>query len=134
MNVLPSKVFNDYFEEFIGFIVSIFPEDVDILSIQTTIPVIRKNNPKLLMKKWNEYVAQKYASEISDGNIGFFLCKDYREDIEKFDNADKILEVIDRIRNPIRNMNDENLKTIIIYLKNMNKICMSLNDKNKVLW
>jgi len=124
---LTTKLFNDYFEEFINFVVSIFPNDVDIQSTKTSVSLLRKNNPKLICNAWNEFVSKKYGDRINEGDINYFLDKDYSDDLQNNTNSTKIIEVIDRIRIQIKQMNPESLNTVLIYLKNLNAMSKSLS-------
>jgi hypothetical protein len=97
-------VFNDHFSEFVDDIQSVFPDDADILTAKNALIAIRKANPKLIVKIWTSYVYTPYKQQIESGNIEFFLTKDYSNDLSKNDNADKIMESIDRLRKPIKDM------------------------------
>ena len=105
-------VFNDHFSEFVNDIQSVFPDDADILTAKNALIAIRKANPKLLVKIWVKYVSLPYKEQIESGNIDFFINKDYSNDLVKSDNADKIMESIDRLRNPVKEMTPDNSKFI----------------------
>ena len=78
--------FNNHFMEFVEDIIRIFPNDVDILSAKNSFTLIRKANPKLIIKIWQRYVVDKYATQIESGDISFFLDKDYGEDLTNAQN------------------------------------------------
>lgn len=117
------KAFNDHFDEFMDDIVNIFPDDIDIRNSRNSIKMLRKANPKLLIQIWNKYVSSKYASQIDDGNILFFIENDYNEDVGSMENASQIINVINRLRNPIKLMSEENQKKAMKYIQNLKKIC-----------
>jgi len=117
-------VFNDHFADFINDIQSVFPNDTDILTAKNALLTIRKANPKLLVKIWIKYVYTPYNKEIEEGNINFFLTKDYSSDLVKNDNADKIMESIDRLRKPVKEMSLENQAKTMKYIQNLSKIAM----------
>jgi len=117
-------VFNDHFSEFVNDIQSVFPDDVDILTAKNTLIAIRKANPKLLVKIWIKYVYSPYKKQIEIGDINFFLTKDYSSDFVINDNADKIMESIDRLRNPVKNMSTENQSKTMKYIQNLSKLAM----------
>lgn len=114
--------FNDHFIEFISDIQSIFPEDADVLTAKNSLVMIRKANPKMIVKIWNAYVVGKYRKEIEMGNLDFFLNKDYSQDISNTDNQGKIMECIDRLRNPIKAMGSENQAKTMKYIQNLTKL------------
>jgi hypothetical protein len=117
-------VFNDHFAEFVNDIQSVFPDDVDILTAKNALLTIRKANPKLLVKIWVKYVYTPYKQQIEAGDINFFLTKDYSSDLSKNDNADKIMESIDRLRKPVKEMSTENQAKTIKYIQNLSKLSM----------
>ena len=114
--------FNDHFIEFVSDIQSVFPEDVDLLSAKNSLLAIRKANPKMIVKIWNTFIVGKYKSEIIAGNLDFFMNKDYSSDVANSSNSDKIMESIDRLREPIRNMSEENQKKVMKYIQNLTKL------------
>jgi hypothetical protein len=117
-------VFNDHFSEFIDDIQSVFPDDTDILTAKNALIAIRKANPKLIVKIWINYVYTPYKQQIENGNIEFFLTKDYSNDLSKNDNADKIMESIDRLRKPIKDMSPENQAQTMKYIQNLSKLAI----------
>ena len=119
-------IFNDHFAEFVSDIQSIFPEDVDILTAKNALIAIRKANPKLIVKIWYKYVVLQYKSEIDSGNIGFFISKDYSADLVKNDNADKIMESINRLRGPISQMSVDNQAKTMKYIQNLSKLALMI--------
>ena len=124
-------VFNNHFNEFLEDIQTVFPEDVDIRTAKNSLIAIRKANPKLLIKIWNTHVAAPYMSAIEEGNIDFFISKDYSQDISKVDNSDTIMQSIDRIREPIKAMSKENQDKTMKYIQNLSKLSISYENMTK---
>jgi hypothetical protein len=120
------SVFNDHFSEFVGDIQSVFPNDVDILTAKNALGAVRKANPKLLVKIWIKYVVTPYKDQIAEGDINFFINKDYSTDLARNDNADKIMESIDRLRNPIKQMTPENQAKTMKYIQNLSKLALMI--------
>ena len=114
--------FNDHFTEFVNDIHSVFPDDNDILLAKNAFSAIRKANPKMIIKIWNSYIANKYHDQIEAGNISFFIDKDYSEDVSDAQNSDKIMEIIDKFREPIRQMCPENQLKTMKYIQNLTKL------------
>jgi hypothetical protein len=115
-------VFNDHFAEFVNDVQSVFPDDADILTAKNALLAIRKANPKLLVRIWIKYVYSPYKQQIEEGDINFFLAKDYSSDLAKNDNADKIMESIDRLRKPVKDMSPENQAKTMKYIQNLSKL------------
>jgi hypothetical protein len=120
------SVFNDHFAEFVNDIQSVFPDDPDLLTAKNSLIAIRKANPKLLVKIWVKYVVAPYKDKIDVGDINFFINKDYSDDLEKNDNSDKIMESIDRLRNPIKQMSVENQAKTMKYIQNLSKLALMI--------
>jgi hypothetical protein len=120
------SVFNDHFAEFVSDIQSIFPEDVDILTAKNALIAIRKANPKLIVKIWLKYVVMPYKAQIDSDDINFFISKDYSADLVRNDNADKIMESINRLREPIKQMSLDNQAKTMKYIQNLSKLALMI--------
>ena len=118
------SAFNDHFMEMVDDIVAVFPDDLDILSAKNSLKALRKLNPKMLIRSWDYYVVSKYYKEIESGDLSYFLNKDYTEDVSVSSDSKRIIEAIDRLRNPIKSMSEENQKKILIYLQNLSKLSL----------
>ena len=116
------SAFNDHFVDFVSDIQSVFPNDVDILTAKNSLLAIRKANPKMIVKIWNTCIVSKYITEIEAGNIDFFINKDYSEDVSDSQNSDKIMEIIDKFREPVRQMSKENQLKTMKYIQNLTKL------------
>jgi hypothetical protein len=114
--------FNDHFVEFVNDVHRVFPEDVDILTAKNALLTIRKANPKMIVKIWKGFIADKYRNQILEGDIGFFISKDYSSDVANAAGSDKIMESIDRLREPVRNMGPENQAKVMKYIQNLTKL------------
>lgn len=115
------SAFNDHFFEFINDIQKVFPEDVDILSSKNALFLVRKLNPKMIVKFWKVYITNKYRPQIESSDISFFVTKDYATDIDAT-NPNTIMEYIDRLREPIKQMSDENKAKVMKYIQNLTKL------------
>lgn len=115
--------FNNHLNEFFNDVVTIFPDNLDIKVAQSSLSTMRKANPRLIVAIWREHIVSKYEKEIMEGNIDFFLEKDYNTDLKSADNASSILEKINSLKEPIRNMGQENLTKTITYIQNLTKLC-----------
>jgi len=116
------SAFNDHFIDFLNDIQSVFPEDVDILTAKNALTAIRKANPKMIVKIWRAFIADKYKDQILAGDIAFFIDKDYGADVLTAQNSDKIMESINRLREPVKNMGPENQSKVMKYIQNLTKL------------
>jgi len=76
----------------------------------------------MIVKIWNTFIVGKYKNEIESGNIDFFINKDYSSDVSSASNSDKIMESINRLREPIKNMSVENQAKVMKYIQNLTKL------------
>jgi len=116
------SAFNDHFLAFVEDILNVFPDDPDIVIAKNAFIFARKSNPKLIVKIWKKYIVEKYKAEIEGGNIEFFINKDYSNDVSVSIYSDKISESIDRLRNPIKNMDPNDQLKSMKYIQNLTKI------------
>jgi len=114
--------FNDHFAEFLNDVQSVFPTDPDILAAKNALTLIRKANPKMIVKIWKSFIANKYRAQIEANDITFFISKDYSSDVSSAENSDKIMESINRLREPIKNMGPENQAKVMKYIQNLTKL------------
>lgn len=117
-----SKAFNTLFSDFLEDVTRIFPEDKNIKVAKTSIESVRKLNPALVIKTWNKQVAEKYGEVIQQGNLQYFVEKDYSEDVQKMANAGDIVKTIDMLREPIKNMSEANQQHTLEYLQKLCKL------------
>jgi len=118
------KAFNEHFTEFLNDVQTVFPTDPDILAAKNSLSLLRKANPKLFIVSWISYVVGKYQGIIEEGNIDFFIYKDYSEDLLDNENQRHIIEGIDRLRKPISTLSKENQQKVMKYLQNLNKLAL----------
>ena len=114
------KAFNDHFEEFVSDIEKVFPNDPDIKTARTGLPLIRISNPKLIMTTFRDFIVKPYRNEINKGDITFFVEKDYSQDLRE---KNSVLDKIEQLRNPVRNMDKMNQEKVMKYMKNLMKLC-----------
>jgi hypothetical protein len=115
-------IFNDHFVEFLTDIHNVFPDDTDILTAKNSLIAIRKANPKLIVRIWIKYVANPYQERILAGDVNFFIEKDYTKDLTRSAHADQIMDCIDRLRNPVKQMSHDNQAKTMKYIQNLCKL------------
>jgi len=118
------SIFNQHFIEMFEDIQNIFPDNVDIMTAKNSILTFKKMNPVLIIKVWKIYIADLYKNQIDNDDISFFIDKDYTNDLEYMKNPDVIMDVINRIREPVRNMNKSDQVKTMKYIKNLTKMSL----------
>lgn len=114
------KAFLNQFTDFVEDVYSVFPDNADIESAKTALFLIKKTNPRILMNAWVTYIVGPYTEEIEKGDIGFFLNKDYTQDLEYMGNA--VMQKVDALRGPVRDMGADNQAKSMKYIQNLTKL------------
>ena len=115
--------FNNHFEEFLNDVVRVFPDDMEIATAANALGKLRKANPRLIILTFKDHVRNPYGAQIEEGNLEFFLEKDYTSDVEGSTQAGAILDKVDKIKEPIRNMDEPEKAKVLQYLQNLCKLC-----------
>ena len=114
------KAFLNQFTEFVEDVHGVFPDNADIDSAKTALFLIKKTNPRVLMNAWVTYIVGPYTDKIEGGDIGFFLEKDYAQDLEYMGNA--VMQKVDALRGPVRDMGADNQAKSMKYIQNLTKL------------
>jgi hypothetical protein len=122
------RAFNNLFFDFIQDIIEVFPENADLVYAKKSFETIKKMNPTMIAKSWYTFVYTPYKDVIERGDITFFFDKDYKNDLTTVKNANEIMKMIDKIREPIRNMGDSNLAHTTKYIQNLSKLSLLYQD------
>lgn len=123
-----NRAFNTLFFSFLDDIISIYPDNSDMIVAKTSFETFKKINPTIIIKVWYNYVYLPYIDIINEGNISFFFDKNYNEDLKYLANSKEILSVIDKIREPIRGMNEVNRQHSMKYIQNLCKLSLTYNS------
>ena len=111
--------FNTQFYDFLDDIENVFINDNGIKRAKNALVIIKKINPALVIRLWYKYIVVNYESEIDGNNINFFIEKDYKNDFRYLNSPDDIMKHIDSLREPVRNMGENNQKKSLMYIKNL---------------
>ena len=116
------RAFNKHFFEFIDDIITILPDEPEIVKAKVSFENIKKMNPTLICKTWFKVVYSPYKEVIDQGDISFFFEKDYASDLSNVPNAAEIMSIIDKIRMPIKSMDEVNRRHCTKYIQNLSKL------------
>jgi hypothetical protein len=116
------RAFNTHLIEFMDDVISIFPENTDLISSKKTLDLLKRANPSIIIKMWNSRINTKYYEEIMKGDAEYFFNKDYREDVDELSNSNEILRMIDVLREPVKNTSAKNKENAMEYVMNLSKI------------
>lgn len=122
------RAFNNHFFDFMDDIITIVPDNKDLPVSRDSFMMIKKANPTAIIKVWYLHIYTPYSEVIVGGDITFFFEKDYSEDISHLVNADNIMQIIDTIRKPIREMGEVNKAHSMKYIQNLTELSRAYND------
>ena len=108
--------------EFLDDVIRVFPENLDIKTGKTFAEGVKKVNPKRLIILWKECVSDLYDYQIDDGNLDFFINKNYSNDLGQYNN-DKGKQLLEDMRNLVRTSSTENQRKAMKYIQNLTKLC-----------
>jgi len=117
-------IFNNQFKELVEDIAFVFPDNKDVQKVKSAIGQVMMITPKMIYKGFKKHVVDSYRAEILAGDIKFFIDKDYKNEVTKLAGANNvILDKIDSLREPVRNMTTTDQAKVIKYMQNMLKLC-----------
>lgn len=116
------KAFINHFDEFIEDILKVYPEHPKLLKCKLYFDGLKKSNPRIIITVWKDFVNSKYRDLILAGDIGFFIDKDYSQDIQGVSNSNSVMKEIEELRNIIKTLSEDNLHKSMKYIQNLTKI------------
>ena len=124
------RSFNDYFFEFLDDMLKVLPDNKSVLTAIRSFRMLTDVNKGILIKCWHKFVYLKYKDVIDAGNVEFFFEKDYSEDLTKLSNANTIMDIIDSVRTPAKEIceNPKNRDHITTYIQTLCKLSDVLNN------
>ena len=125
------RTFNELFFELLDDVIKILPNSVGLKTARRAFQTFSDLNKAVLIKCWHKFVYLKYKDQIFSGNIEFFFEKDYSTDIVKLSNPDKVLEVIDSIRDPVKEAcsTSVNKAHVTTYMQNLTKLSIAYGSE-----
>jgi hypothetical protein len=125
------RTFNELFFELLDDVIKILPNSGGLKTARRAFQTLSDLNKAVLIKCWHKFVYLKYKDQIFSGNIEFFFEKDYSEDIVKLSHPDKVLEVIDSIRDPVKEAcsTPVNKTHVTTYIQNLTKLSIAYGSE-----
>ena len=122
------RTFNTQIIQFLDDINSVIRQD-EIIQSKKYLESIKSLNPSLIIKIWYAHIEVPYHEQIQHKNIQFFLEKDYSIDLNKLPNSDTIIKTINSsIREPLKQMDEEDLKHCKSYIKLLSELSKRYSD------
>jgi len=124
------KTFNDHFFEFFEDVLKILPDNMHIKTALRSFKTVSDLNKSILIKCWYKFVYMKYTDVINTGDITFFFEKDYSTDISHLANSNNIMDIIDTIRQPVKDAceNPVNKQHVVTYIQNLSRLSVAYTE------
>jgi hypothetical protein len=122
------RTFNKHFFDFLEDIKGVLPENKEIIYAITSFNTIKRANPTVIAKSWYNFIFLRYKGVIDNGNLDFFIEKDYADDLSNVNRSEDIISMIDNIRKPIKEMDEVNKKHSLKYIQNLCKLSEIYNS------
>jgi len=116
------RAFNNMFTEFLDDVIVIVPENGDIKKTKLYFDTVRSMNPSIVIKLWFSNVYEPYRNQIDAGDIRFFINKEYEQDIHELQNASEVLQAIQKLKQPVREMSEANKAISMTYLQKLSQL------------
>ena len=118
------KTFGKQMEEFMEDMLVIFPNDNVILRGKMYFEMMKKANPRFIIRVWKNRIAAKYGQHIANGNFDIFVTMDLSEDIidNPADNKEEVVTHLQNMLNSIIKMDEHNKNKAFKYIQNITKL------------
>jgi len=116
------KTFNIQFFSFLDDIIKVFPDRDELKIGKKSFETIKRANPTIIIKIWYSHVYSVYRESINNGDVEYFIQKDYQEDLQSLANNGEVLKIINTLRQPISEMDEINKQHTVKYLQVLSKL------------
>tara|TARA_B100000965_G_scaffold46747_1_gene34293 strand:+ start:3008 stop:3412 length:405 start_codon:yes stop_codon:yes gene_type:complete len=118
------KTFGKQMEEFMEDMLVIFPNDNVILRGKMYFEMMKKANPRFIIRVWKNRIAAKYGQHIADGKFDIFVTMDLSEDIidNPADNKEEVVSHLQNMLGSILKMDEDNKNKAFKYIQNITKL------------
>lgn len=122
------KGFNTLLFDFLDDLYTLYPESKEIAQAKKTFSIFKTANPTILIKTWHSKIYIMYQKEIDKGDISFFFDKDYSSDLQNVTGSDEIINMIENIRQPLKEMDTTNKTHCSNYIIKLSKLSCLYQD------
>ena len=119
------ETFNTHFNEFLDDVCQVFPENADIPLMKKAISILNMKSKKHLISTFKSSIADPYAKEIKNGDISFFINKDYKSDLENggFSTSNMVIDKIEQLKLLVKEMSEVDQQKSLQYIQNLTELC-----------
>ena len=117
------RAFNEHFSEFVEDVLRVFPNDRELETVARALRALRSMNPRLILVVFRDRFSSPYRSQIESGDMGFFVDKDWKDDVKDSPgvglNKSKVVDKINRMRSSVRDMGEADQAKALGYVQNL---------------
>jgi hypothetical protein len=116
------EIFNAQFKELLDDVLRLFPTLPDLVAAKKAVTKVIAITPSTLIKLFRTHVTSQYGDKIAAGDLAYFLEHDYASDLTNMGLADEsnlLLQKIDALREPIRQMAPQEQQHVLKYMQNL---------------
>lgn len=119
------ETFNTHFNEFLDDVCQVFPENGDIPLMKKAISILNMMSKKHLISTFKTSIVEPYSKEIKNGDISFFINKDYKSDLENggFSTSNMIIDKIEQLKLLVKEMREVDQQKSLQYIQNLTELC-----------
>tara|TARA_B100000900_G_scaffold416191_1_gene449890 strand:- start:10639 stop:11055 length:417 start_codon:yes stop_codon:yes gene_type:complete len=124
------NMFNDTLSNFIKDLINVFPNDNDFKLFKTSSNIVKMANYKKPLELFNLGLNDEFKKNIREKNEDFFLNNDYsdvlnNEDLQKEGDVNNDInnQLILKLKNYWKELDDENKETVWKYFTILLKLC-----------
>ena len=115
------NVFNEKFSEFIKDLIETFPDDKDFKLCKQSFTLLQMVDEKKPVEMFQIY-AMKYKERIMNKEENFFLKHDFKEELERSDDPNFSVELLLKLKQCWKTLEQKNKNVIWSYLELLYKI------------
>ena len=115
------NVFNEKFSEFIKDLIETFPDDKDFKLCKQSFTLLQMVDEKKPVEMFQIY-AMKYKERIMNKEENFFLKHEFKEELEKSDDPNFSVELLLKLKQCWKTLEQKNKDVIWSYLELLYKI------------
>lgn len=118
------EAFNKHFCECVNDVHRVFPNDNTIGIMSKSLNMLLMVTKTQVIQVFKNNVLENYSKQIKEGDLSFFINKNYNDDLNNNGyNTDIITKHIDYIKDLVKQMTNEEQKSIIKYFQNLMTLC-----------
>jgi len=119
-NSLVLSTFVSQLDECLTDIATVYSTDKRFIRCKMYLDTLKQTNPRMILTTWKTMITEKYDEQIQQGDVSYFLEKDYKDELPIYNPT--IDQAIQDLRTAIREMSNSNKEKAVQYIQNLCKL------------